>query len=131
MGKGKKERVQQPPSSDDSYFSEDAEQDSPQQTTEIREVNRANILNYESYSSDDNEGHESSLDVIKANTINADSGKDAFSNNPWGANKKSFYKQGDSDHDVSSSEAELDMQKEADRLAEIRRAKIAKQMARR
>ena len=134
MGKGKKERVIQPPSSDDSYFSEEDEEHAPQQA-EIREVNRANILNYESDSSDDNEGeHDSSLDVVKANTINPNAaGKDEahFSNNPWGANKKSFYKQGDSDNDVSSSEAELDMQKEADRLAEIRRAKIAKQMARR
>lgn len=52
--------------------------------------------------------------------------------NPWGVNKKSFYQskgEADSDNSLSSSEAEEDQLKEAERLAKIRREKLARQIA--
>jgi hypothetical protein len=50
----------------------------------------------------------------------------------WGATKKSFYQskgEADSDASLSSSEAEEDQLKEAERLAQIRRQKLARQLA--
>jgi hypothetical protein len=59
----------------------------------MREVNRENILNYES-DSEEPSGIESSYDVVKANTVSQSFGKEeaALSNNPWGSSKKHFYK---------------------------------------
>lgn len=49
------------------------------------------------------------------------------SKTPWGASKKSFYAKGDqSDDNMSSSEAEEDQRQEAERLAQIRRQKMAR-----
>jgi hypothetical protein len=54
----------------------------------MREVNRANILNYESDSDDDDD--EESEDIIKLPQSNRRD-PEVSANNPWGATKKSFY----------------------------------------
>ena len=79
----------------------------------IREVNRANILNYESDSSEV-ENREDSADMMpqisKSQQRNQPKAFDE-TKNVWGATKKSFYQnkgEADSDESLSSSEAEED-----------------------
>ena len=77
----------------------------------IREVNRQNILNYESDSSD--EVDDESEDVqMKIKTSKSSYTENIDTKNVWGANKKSFYATGkgeaNSDDAMSSSEAEED-----------------------
>ncbi len=91
----------------------------------MREVNRAHILNYQSDSSDlDEEDSDDSIQLPKSQRREPE----ISANNPWGATKKSFYAD---DKQVMSSSEEEDEQKEAERLAEIRRKKLAKQIAQR
>jgi hypothetical protein len=75
----------------------------------MREVNRANILNYESDSSDQSQQISDSYDIpIKKQVKEL---PEMSTNNPWGANKKSFYATGkgdESDDNMSDSEAEED-----------------------
>ena len=70
------------------------------------EVDRKNILNYESDSSDENEGisDEDSLDAKMQKQK-----EDLKMNDTWGKTKKSYYKnKDDSDEEKSSSEGEED-----------------------
>ena len=100
----------------------------------LREVNRANILNYESDSSEVEDGEDSAEMMPKISKSQQKNQPKAFdeSKNVWGATKKSFYQskgEADSDASLSSSEAEEDQLKEAERLAQIRRQKLARQLA--
>jgi hypothetical protein len=103
----KKESVIQP-SSEEDY---DSESDGPK--VPIREVNRANVLNYESDSSEDADKDDSdemyNIPKFKKPTKEL---AEVSTSNPWGANKKSFYASGkgeaNSDDNMSSSEAEED-----------------------
>ena len=101
----------------------------------LREVNRANVLNYQSDSSDEDiEGQDSDEMIPTLKKSHFKNEPKAFdqTKNPWGVNKKSFYQskgEADSDNSLSSSEAEEDQLKEAERLAKIRREKLARQLA--
>jgi hypothetical protein len=129
MGKLK----QQVPSSSEeeleSYGSEDLEEQSEMgemediedemSSQDVREVDKDHILNYQSDSSDQSDGEESSLDA-KMEKQKAS----LRMNDAWGKNKKSYYKnKEDSDEDESSDE---DQAIEAERLQKIRREKLAR-----
>jgi len=76
----------------------------------MREVNRANILNYESDSSDQSQQSSDNYDDITFKRQVKEL-PEMSTNNPWGANKKSFYASGkgdESDDNMSDSEAEED-----------------------
>jgi len=92
--------------SEDSYGSE-----SSGKPSKMREVNRANILNYESDSSDDQQDESEDYNLPALKNRSKDVGEVSTSN-PWGANKRSFYASGkgeaQSDDNMSSSEAEED-----------------------
>ncbi len=89
---------------------------------DVREVDKDHILNYQSDSSDQSDGEESSLDAKMEKQKAA-----LRMNDAWGKNKKSYYKnKEDSDEDESSDE---DQAIEAERLQKIRREKLARQFA--
>ena len=75
------------------------------------EVDRGNILNYESDSSDEEEGEEDSLDEKMQKQ------KEALRmNNTWGKTKKSYYKNKDESDEDKSSSGDEDQLREAERL---------------
>ena len=87
----------------------------------MREVNKDNVLNYETDSDDDFEGQDSEELGQKMQAQ-----KEALRmNDTWGKNKKSYY-QASSEEDESEAE-EQDQLNEARRLQEIRSRKLAKQ----
>jgi hypothetical protein len=88
-----------------------------------REVNRANVLNY---ASDDSSEDEDRADDLGESSDAGDGKRD---NVAWGKNKKSYYGKGEESSGMDSSEAEEDQLQEAARLQEIRRKKLARQMA--
>lgn len=88
----------------------------------MREVNRDNILNYQSDSSDDNQDDSSDEELNVPKYPKPKAMAEVSSSTPWGSSKKSFYAaagkgEAGSDDNMSSSEAEEDQRLEAERLA--------------
>jgi len=105
-------------SEEESYGSED---DASMQEQGAPEVDRANILNYESDdSSDDVAGMEEDSDESELDTKMRQQKESLRMNDTWGKTKKSYYKNAD-ESDKDSSEGEEDQLKEAERLQNIRR----------
>ncbi len=94
-------------------YDDEVSSEEPTPAKGLREVNRANILNYESDSSEVDEGEDSAEmmpQISKSQQKNQPKSFDE-TKNVWGATKKSFYQskgEADSDASLSSSEAEED-----------------------
>jgi len=90
-------------------------------------VNTANILNYRSDSSEDNEVQDSDSEGYTSKFPMPRKMAEVSSNTAWGSKKKSFYNKADAgSSSEDDSDASEDMQVEADRLAKIRSSKIAR-----
>lgn len=94
-----------------SSYDEEMEDDQDFGSQDAPEVDRGNILNYESDSSDEEEGEEDSLDEKMQKQ------KEALRmNDTWGKTKKSYYKNKDDSDEDKSSSGDEDQLREAERL---------------